>query len=275
MTHPQTGQITNMVPSRLLTCWGKTQSTQQYCYKFQTSVNLYLTIRPTLGNSSPFCRPWETRNLVCRSLIQRKPVSSSSSTTPPNRQLSWMPYYRYSGPCSCAWSSLQRPSTSSMMRTSSCSTPSRECLRRWDWSRGTLWQPLLMRCSRPVSFLWWPTRKRNGSKESRLRRRSRRRGRHSSRIRIRLTMSSSMRLRSSRRPSSRSGIFSHSDSERQDPRLLALISGPVVMSTPYCLGRRCKLYLVSATSATSPTPLRSSKPKLCCLWTKLQKSLTQ
>ncbi len=229
-------------------------------------MNLYLTIRPTPGNSSPFCRLWETRNLVCHSLIQRKPVSSSSPTTPPNRQLSWMPFCRYSGHCSCAWSSLQPPTTLSMMRTSSCSIPLRECLRRWDWFRGTLWQPLLMRCSRPVSYLWWPTRKRNG-KESRLKRRSRRRGRHSSRIRIRLIMSSSMRLRSSRKPSSRSGIFSHSDSERQDPRLLALISGLVVMSTPYCLGRKCKQYLVSATSATSPTLLRSSKPKSCFSWT--------
>ena len=266
MIQPQTGQITNMQLSRLSTFLLKTQSTQLYWSKFQTSMNPTLTIRPTLGNSSPFCRLWETRNSVCHSQILKKPVSNSSSTSPPNRYPSWMPYCRYSGPFSCAWSSQQPPSTSSMTQTNSCSTPLRECSRRWDWSRGTLWRPLPMRCSRPESYPWWLTRRRT-SKGSRRRRRNRRRGRHSSRIRARPIMSSSMRLRSSRRLSSRSGICSHSGSERPAPRLLALISGLVVMLTPCCLGRRCKLYLVSVTSATSPTPLRSSKQKSCCSWT--------
>lgn len=198
MTHPQTGQITNMLQSRLLICSQKTLYSRLYWSKFLTSMNLNLTIRATLGNSNPICRIWETRNSVCHSPFQRKLVSSSSSTTLCNRMPFWMPYCQYSGPCSCAWSSQQPPSTSSMMRTNSCSTPLRECLRKWDWFRGTLWQPLLMRCSRPVSYPWWQIRKRT-SKERRLRRKSRRRGRHSSRISKWLIMSSSMRLRLSRK----------------------------------------------------------------------------
>ena len=205
MTHPQTGQITNMLQSRSLIFSRKTLYSQLYWSKFQTSMNLNLTIRATLGNSNPICRIWEMRSLVYHSLIRRKLVSSSSSTTLCNRMPYWMPYCQYSGPCLCAWSSQQPPSTSSMMLTSSCSTPLRECLRRWDWSRGTLWQPLLMRCSRLESYPWWQIRKRT-SRESQLRRKSRRRGRHSSRIRVRAIMSSSMRLRLSRKLSSRSGI---------------------------------------------------------------------
>lgn len=205
MTHPQTGQITNLQLSRLLTFLQIIQSSQLYWSKFQTSMNLNLTITPTLGNSSHSCRLWETRNSVSLSLIHSETVSSSSPTTPPNRRPSWMPFCRYSGPYSCAWSSQLPLSTSSMMQTNSSSTPLRECLRRWDWSRRILWQPPQMRCSRPVSCPWSQIRKRT-NKVRRLRRKSRRRGRHSSRIRKRLITTSSTRLRSSRKLSSRSAI---------------------------------------------------------------------
>ena len=88
-------------------------------------------------------------------------------------------------------------------------------------------------------------------------------------------MRRNMRLRSQKKPCSRSVTCLPWALERPDLRLSAQILLQMVISTLFWRDRRCKLYLGSAISEISLTRLRYFKRKLCCLSTKLLKLLTQ